>query len=176
MLIGEGVDYDLEGQDPSAQELRGDMRAFVGAANRANLTIYPFDPRVYTHLGDDFVDIASTPPGWLTKRPSTRSLTNCFARQISWQRPLRTWAFRGIALHATNMDAIPVNSTHETAGAVTLDVFDLAGRQVARLLDGERPAGEHAVEWDAGAAPAGVYYVRLATAGRTVATRCVKLR
>jgi VWFA-related protein len=63
VLIGEGVDYDLEGQDGSAQELRGNMRAFVGAANRANLTIYPFDPRVYTHLGDDFVDIASTPPG-----------------------------------------------------------------------------------------------------------------
>jgi len=63
VLIGEGVDYDLESQDASARELRGSMRAFVGAANRANLTIYPFDPRVFTTLGDDFVDIASTPPG-----------------------------------------------------------------------------------------------------------------
>jgi VWFA-related protein len=63
VLIGEGVDYDLESQDSSARELRGSMRAFVGAANRANLTIYPFDPRVFTNLGDDFVDIASTPPG-----------------------------------------------------------------------------------------------------------------
>ncbi len=63
VLIGEGVDYDLESQDASAQELRGSMREFVAAANRANLTIYPFDPRVFTNLGDDFVDIASTPPG-----------------------------------------------------------------------------------------------------------------
>ena len=63
VLIGEGVDYDLESQDASARELRGSMREFVAAANRANLTIYPFDPRVFTSLGDDFVDIASTPPG-----------------------------------------------------------------------------------------------------------------
>jgi VWFA-related protein len=63
VLIGEGVDYDLESQDSSARELRGSMRDFVGAANRANLTIYPFDPRVFTNSGDDFVDIASTPPG-----------------------------------------------------------------------------------------------------------------
>jgi VWFA-related protein len=63
VLIGEGADYDLESQDTSARELRGSMRDFVGAANRANLTIYPFDPRVFTNSGDDFVDIASTPPG-----------------------------------------------------------------------------------------------------------------
>ena len=63
VLIGEGVDYDLESQDASARELRGSMRAFVGAANRANLTVYPFDPRIFTNLGDDFVDIASTLPG-----------------------------------------------------------------------------------------------------------------
>ena len=63
VLIGEGADYDLESQDVSARELRGSMRDFVGAANRANLTVYPFDPRVFTNSGDDFVDIASTPPG-----------------------------------------------------------------------------------------------------------------
>ncbi len=62
------------------------------------------------------------------------------------------------------------------AGPVRLDVFDLAGRPVAHLLDGTRPAGEHAVAWTPGAVAPGVYYVRLETAGRTVATRCVKLR
>jgi hypothetical protein len=61
-------------------------------------------------------------------------------------------------------------------GPVKLDVFDLAGRQVAHLLDEARPAGEHAVAWESGEAPTGVYYVRLEAAGRTVATRCVKLR
>jgi hypothetical protein len=62
------------------------------------------------------------------------------------------------------------------AGPVRLDVFDLAGRRVAALLDGTRPAGEHAVAWEPDRLAAGVYYVRLEAAGRTVATRCVKLR
>lgn len=62
------------------------------------------------------------------------------------------------------------------AGPVRLDVFDLAGRRVARLLDEARPAGEQAVAWEPGALATGVYYVRLEAAGRTVATRCVKLR
>ena len=63
VLIGEGIDFDLARQDGSTLELRDRMRDLTGAANRANLTIYPFDPRVFTNLGDDFVDIASTPPG-----------------------------------------------------------------------------------------------------------------
>ena len=62
------------------------------------------------------------------------------------------------------------------AGPVRLDVFDLTGRRVARLLDGARPAGEHAVAWEPDGAPAGVYHVRLESAGRTATARCVKLR
>jgi hypothetical protein len=62
------------------------------------------------------------------------------------------------------------------AGPVRLSVFDLAGRQVSRLLDEMRPAGENAVAWQAGGAPSGVYYVRLESAGRTVTKRCVKLQ
>ncbi len=84
LLIGEGIDYDLgqagtppvapsygSGTDSSAQTkpalglvdqsraLRDDLRAFVNAANRANVTLYAIDPRVFTHGGDDFVDIAA---------------------------------------------------------------------------------------------------------------------
>jgi len=33
-------------------------------------------------------------------------------------------------------------------GVVSLDVYDLAGRLVRRLVDGELPAGEHAAAWD----------------------------
>ncbi len=61
-------------------------------------------------------------------------------------------------------------------GPVRLDVFDLTGRRVACLLDEPRAAGEHAVAWESGETPAGVYYVRLRTAGRDIASRCVKVR
>jgi len=55
-------------------------------------------------------------------------------------------------------------------------VYDLAGRLVARLLDEARPAGEHAVAWQPGNVPSGVYYVRLESGERVVTKRCVKLQ
>jgi len=63
VLIGEGIDYQFGSQDDNSREIRDQYRSFVGAANRANLVVYAFDPRVYSQMGDDFVDIASTPPG-----------------------------------------------------------------------------------------------------------------
>lgn len=62
------------------------------------------------------------------------------------------------------------------AGPVRLAVFDLEGRQVSRLVDGERPAGEQAVTWEAGEVPSGVYYVRLEAGGRAVTKRLVRVR
>jgi len=51
---------------------------------------------------------------------------------------------------------------------VLLAIHDSAGRQIVRLLEGERPAGLHAVFWDGrdgGGAriPPGVYFARVAT-------------
>jgi len=46
---------------------------------------------------------------------------------------------------------------------VTFEIYDVLGRKVGMLLDAHVAAGEHAVDWDAGRLPAGVYYLRLAT-------------
>ena len=67
------------------------------------------------------------------------------------------------------------------AGHVTLEVFDVGGARVRTLLDGERPAGEHAVTWDGrdasgGRARAGAYFVRLSHGGREARQRLVLLR
>ena len=58
---------------------------------------------------------------------------------------------------------------------VKLDLFDVAGRHVATLVDAELGAGEHEVAWDGatsrGRAANGVYFARLATReGRARAT------
>jgi hypothetical protein len=57
-----------------------------------------------------------------------------------------------------------------------LAILDLQGRTLAVLVDGERPAGRHMVDWDGrgprGAATPGVYFVRC-EAGGNVATRRV---
>ncbi len=62
------------------------------------------------------------------------------------------------------------------AGRVRLAVFDVRGRHVATLLDGERAAGRHAASWDGREAygrPAGngVYFARLVAADGTVSSR-----
>jgi hypothetical protein len=59
-----------------------------------------------------------------------------------------------------------------TRAPVRLAVFDLAGREVARLVDGERPAGRHQARLDASALANGVYFCRLQAGG---ADRTVKL-
>lgn len=65
---------------------------------------------------------------------------------------------------------------------IQLTVYDVTGREVARLADGERSAGTHRVSWDGanrdGAAVAsGVYFYRLETdAGQAQQRRLVLLR
>ena len=58
---------------------------------------------------------------------------------------------------------------------VRLDIFDVAGRHLATLVDGPRAPGDHEVAWDgttgSGPARAGVYFARLRTPeGRAGAT------
>ena len=52
-----------------------------------------------------------------------------------------------------------------TAGPVRLTVVDVLGREVARLLDGEHPAGAATVDWNVEAVASGIYIVRLEAAG-----------
>ncbi len=68
------------------------------------------------------------------------------------------------------------------SGPVTLDVVDVSGRRIARLLDGERiGAGTHRVQWegrdDGGSRVApGVYWMRLACADGEASRKVTVLR
>jgi len=44
---------------------------------------------------------------------------------------------------------------------VTLKVFDLLGREVATLVDEEKPAGEYEVEFNGAGLPSGIYFYQL---------------
>jgi hypothetical protein len=57
---------------------------------------------------------------------------------------------------------------------VALDVFDLAGRRVASLVQGARPAGRHSIEW-AGARAPGLYLVRYRHPGGVATRRVARL-
>lgn len=58
--------------------------------------------------------------------------------------------------------------------AVRLTVYDVLGREVAVLLDEQREAGEHAVNFDAGHLPGGLYMYRIEADG-AVRTRWMTL-
>jgi hypothetical protein len=47
------------------------------------------------------------------------------------------------------------------ASYVSLNVFDVEGKLVAELIEGERPAGQLSVTWNAVDVPSGVYFCRL---------------
>lgn len=61
----------------------------------------------------------------------------------------------------------------QQSGHVSLRVFNLAGREVARLVDGFQPAGDYTIEWNAGRLPAGMYLYQLRANGFMVTKRCV---
>jgi hypothetical protein len=60
------------------------------------------------------------------------------------------------------------------AGQAELTVVDVQGREVARLLEGEQPAGPGSVTWDAGELASGLYLVRLDSCGGSL-TRKITL-
>jgi hypothetical protein len=60
------------------------------------------------------------------------------------------------------------------AGPARLAVYDVLGREVARLVDGPLADGWHAVTWQAGGAGSGVYYYCL-EAGTFRQTRAMML-
>ncbi len=62
------------------------------------------------------------------------------------------------------------------AGSVRVVLYDVLGRQVAVLSDGERPAGTHDVALDASRLAPGVYVVRLTTGESTVVRRVTVAR
>jgi hypothetical protein len=50
-----------------------------------------------------------------------------------------------------------------TQHAVSLQVYDLLGREVATLVNERKPAGSYQVEWNATGLPSGIYFYRLQT-------------
>ena len=72
-------------------------------------------------------------------------------------------------LRRTTLDFALVQAEH-----VRLRVFDMLGREVATLVDGMRPAGQHSVAFASAGLPPGVYFYQL-TAGSHQRTRTMIL-
>jgi cytochrome c peroxidase len=62
------------------------------------------------------------------------------------------------------------------SGQVVITVYDVAGRQVATLVDAWRPQGQYTVDWSANLLPSGQYVVCMRADGRTSLRRVTLLK
>ena len=62
------------------------------------------------------------------------------------------------------------------AGYTRLEVFNVAGQRIAKLVDGELSAGSHEVTWNARGATSGVYFYRLTSGDKRITKRMILLR
>jgi len=62
------------------------------------------------------------------------------------------------------------------AGLIDVGVFDLTGRRIATVMQGELPVGRHEVVWNAASAGAGVYFVKVVGPEGTLTERMALVR
>jgi photosystem II stability/assembly factor-like uncharacterized protein len=59
---------------------------------------------------------------------------------------------------------------------VTIEIFDILGRRVAEIHEGEKPAGEHRLSWSAEGQPSGVYFYQIQAGDYTETRKMLLLR
>ncbi len=64
----------------------------------------------------------------------------------------------------------------EKPGHARLEVFDISGRRVATLVDGDKPAGRHEIAWRPTELASGIYFSRLTVGGKTDTKRVTLLK
>jgi hypothetical protein len=58
----------------------------------------------------------------------------------------------------------------------TIKIFDLLGREIATLVDEEKPAGTYEVTWNAANLPSGIYFYKLKAGGYTATKKLMLLK
>jgi len=69
-----------------------------------------------------------------------------------------------------------ISFTVPEAGDVTLRIFDLSGREITTLVNGQVEAGEHTLEWTAEGLPSGTYFYTLSAANYTATKKLMLLK
>jgi hypothetical protein len=120
---------------------------------------------------------------WRTPAAAGGTAPHLFTPRVSAVRPAP--ANRGVVPLSIGPAPFRVSTTVRfrlpRAGPARLEVFDVAGRRVARIAEGPLEAGDHAFVWDGrgrgdAPVPAGVYFIRLALPESGGTARAVRLR
>jgi hypothetical protein len=117
----------------------------------------------FTHAGDKYsADIALWTDFNLTSVDAPPDLPDEYALHQNYPNPFNPTTTIGFRLPAR--------------GLVTLKVFDILGRELATLVNEEKAAGLHEVEWDASDHASGVYLYQLRSGGFTTTKKLMLLR
>jgi parallel beta-helix repeat protein len=63
-----------------------------------------------------------------------------------------------------------------SASDVTISIYDILGRRVETLVQGEQPAGYHRIVWDASDLSSGIYFYRIKTGNYSRTNKMILLR
>ena len=69
-----------------------------------------------------------------------------------------------------------INFNLAAQGKVKLNVFNLKGEDVGKILNTELSAGHHEAVWNAGELPSGTYFYRLEIGGQFLTRKLVLLK
>ena len=169
--------YPTTGFDVEVSFYAGPVLTYTLAAgtwNTVNVPLAGFDPftRFYfrrdiggtaTAYFDDIRFVAIPPRSVTGGTPPPRP--TIYALNQNYPNPFNPATTIGYSLAA--------------AGHVRLSVYDLLGREIARLVDEDEGAGSHTVVFDAGASPrlaSGVYFYRMESGTFTDVRKLVVLR
>lgn len=137
----------------AAEQSNNENTVIVHDTDLANQYLQEFAARYYQFGGTDSVRVTDVTGG-----ASVRALS----LSQNWPNP-----FRG---RTTLAYALP------SAQRVKLSLYDLQGREVRTLVDGEQPSGRYEVEITAKTLPTGVYFYRLQAGGQSLQKKLLLLR
>jgi hypothetical protein len=78
--------------------------------------------------------------------------------------------------HVIGSGQVRIDYSVPVSGPVLLDVFDVAGRRMATLVDRIEDAGSRSVTWKASDAPSGIYLYRFTAGAQSLTGRMIVLR
>ncbi len=102
------------------------------------------------------------PMGGATSVKEKESLPQFFALEQNYPNPFNP--------------ATKIRYSVPTTSDVKLEVFDILGRKVATLVNGQERAGEYAIEFDGSKLDSGVYVYRLTSSGFAVSKKMVLMK
>ncbi len=114
----------------------------VDGVNQGSLTTFTFTNVTANHIIRAVTQVGSTPPELPAETVLKQNYPNPFNLKTDFRYQIAD------------------------ANHVSLKIFNVLGREIATIVDGDKPPGEYLATWDASSMPSGVYICRL-TAGNS---------